>query len=262
MPSPLVLIAEDNAISQVVAQAMLHKEGLESAIARDGEEAVEMALTTEYAAILMDCQMPGLDGYEATRQIRKSERVGRVPIIAMTARSLPVERDRYLATGMDDHISKPLGREPLREVMARWLTPGAEPIADDPGTVAAASGQRVGPSRETPVLDAATILRLRDEYPPEMRRQLLEAFELALPAAVREILSAAHHGQWTELKLAAHLLRGTSLMLGAARLGAACETMGATAARRGPQLDLERDRADRFRAIAQETSVALRRQLS
>jgi CheY-like chemotaxis protein len=259
MSSPLVLIAEDSAISQVVAQAMLRKEGVGSVIARDGGEAVEMALRTDYAAILMDCQMPELDGYEATRQIRKSERLGRVAIIAMTAHSLPGDRDLCVAAGMDDHISKPLGREQLREVMVRWLSPGAEGIADASETVAAEGDQRARPSSRTPLLDAATILRLRDEYPPEMRRRLIEAFEFALPAAVREILSAAQHGQWTEQRLAAHRLRGTSLMLGAAGLSAACQTMEGSSPRQNAPVDS--DHAGRFLAIAQETSVALRRQL-
>jgi CheY-like chemotaxis protein len=118
----LVLVAEDNEINSVVARALLGKRGLRAQIAHNGREAVEMALSGDYAAIFMDCHMPELDGYEATRRIRAAERERRVPIIAMTALSMPGDRERCLAAGMDDYISKPLRNEQLEDVIVRWLS--------------------------------------------------------------------------------------------------------------------------------------------
>ncbi len=125
--SPLVLIAEDNEINSAVAQAMLDRCGVRSEIARNGREAVEMAAANGYAAIFMDCEMPELDGCEATREIRGLEGSRHVPIIAMTALSMPGDRERCLAAGMDDYIAKPIHLEQLDELLARWVSNGSAP---------------------------------------------------------------------------------------------------------------------------------------
>jgi signal transduction histidine kinase len=120
--SRLVLAADDNAINRIVTRAMLANVGFETAMAENGREAMEMAAQHEYAAILMDCQMPEMDGFEATREIRKAEHGRRrVPIIAMTAMAMPGDRERCLAAGMDDYLSKPVRRDELGEAIRRWL---------------------------------------------------------------------------------------------------------------------------------------------
>jgi len=103
----LVLLAEDEEINRVVAQALLAKLGVRSAVARNGREAVEMAGAHDYDAILMDCMMPELDGLQATREIRAVESTRHVPIIAMTALAMSGDRERCLLAGMDDYLSKP-----------------------------------------------------------------------------------------------------------------------------------------------------------
>jgi CheY-like chemotaxis protein len=118
---PVVLIAEDNEVNCTLAQALLHKRGVQTAIAHNGREAVAMAAARAYAAILMDCQMPDVDGYEATRQIRAAEHGRHVPIVAMTAHSMPGDRERCLAAGMDDYLPKPLRISQLDVVIERWL---------------------------------------------------------------------------------------------------------------------------------------------
>ncbi len=253
MPDPVVLIAEDNEINQLVARAMLRKEGVGSAIAHDGGEAVEMASATDYAAILMDCQMPELDGYEATRQIRARERSGRVPIIAMTAHSLPSDRDRCLAAGMDDYISKPVARQRLHEVISRWLSDGGGLQGRAPGA------ERPGPDGSAPEVDAATCASLREEHPLEMRQSLVETFELQLPSAVQEILEAARQGDAARLKRAAHRLRGSSLMLGASSLASACQSMEDRAQPGSAAIDSAQEA--RLQAIADAAVMVLRRQL-
>ena len=116
-----VLLAEDNEINSTLAKIHLDRLGLRTEIARDGREAIDMAAAHDYAAIFMDCQMPILDGFEATRRIRAAENGRRVPIIAMTALAMPADRDRCLAAGMDDYLSKPIRRELLETIVERCL---------------------------------------------------------------------------------------------------------------------------------------------
>jgi PAS domain S-box-containing protein len=144
---PLVLIAEDNAINRAVAKALLAKRGLRTALAVNGLEAVEMVAQTDYAAVFMDCQMPELDGYEATRRIRAAQADGRhVPIIAMTAHSKRGDRERCLAAKMDDYLSKPVRVDELDAVLQRWL-PELALAGDTQGTRADASAEAAGEGR-------------------------------------------------------------------------------------------------------------------
>lgn len=129
-----VLVAEDNHINQVVAVAMLKKLGYTAAVAQNGREAVEMCTSNDYAAVLMDCQMPQLDGYDATREIRKRERNGRhIPIIAVTAHALAGGRDQCFDAGMDDYVSKPLRSGELELALGRWVPAMSQRGAGPPG---------------------------------------------------------------------------------------------------------------------------------
>jgi len=115
-----VLVAEDNEINQIVAVGQLERLGCVADVAHDGRQAVEMSRRPYYDAILMDCQMPKLDGYDATREIRRlAGSAGRVPIIAMTAHTMEGSREKCLAAGMDDFLGKPLRGGELAEVFAR-----------------------------------------------------------------------------------------------------------------------------------------------
>ena len=117
-----VLVVEDNAANSKVAVRMLERLGYRAEAAGNGAEAVTMLEHMQFDAVLMDCQMPEMDGYEATRLIRRNERAGRhVPIIAMTAAALSGDRERCLAAGMDDYISKPVKLHVVAAVLERWL---------------------------------------------------------------------------------------------------------------------------------------------
>jgi len=117
-----VLVVDDNAANQKVALRMIERLGYRGDVAGTGAEATAMVGRGHYDAVLMDCQMPEMDGYEASRQIRHNERGGRrMPIIAMTADAVADERDRCLAAGMDDYITKPIKLHVVAAVLERWL---------------------------------------------------------------------------------------------------------------------------------------------
>ncbi len=116
-----VLLAEDNPVNQEVATTLLRLAALEVDVARTGVEAVAMATATDYALILMDMQMPELDGIEATRQLRAKARTATTPIIAMTANAYLEDRDACMAAGMNDYITKPVDPPLLYDMLARWL---------------------------------------------------------------------------------------------------------------------------------------------
>jgi signal transduction histidine kinase/CheY-like chemotaxis protein len=122
-----VLLAEDNLVNQKVAARLLERMGMRVDIAANGKEAVDMAVAEPYAVIFMDCQMPAMDGYEATALIRaKGGRLASTPIIALTAQAMEDDRQRCLDAGMDDYIAKPIALQALRHVLERWA-----PVLDE-----------------------------------------------------------------------------------------------------------------------------------
>jgi CheY-like chemotaxis protein len=119
-----ILVAEDNAVNQKVAILMLRGLGIRPDVAANGREAVQMFEAKPYDLIFMDCQMPELDGYGASREIRRRERSGhRVAIVAMTAEAMEGSRELCIEAGMDDYICKPVGRDKICEALRKWLAP-------------------------------------------------------------------------------------------------------------------------------------------
>jgi signal transduction histidine kinase/CheY-like chemotaxis protein len=117
-----VLLVEDNPINQMVAQKMLEKVGIKSTLAADGQEALDMLEQEEFDAVLMDCQMPVMDGYEATRRIREQDALHKLPVIAMTANVMEGDRERCIEAGMNDYIGKPFVEADLKKTLARWIS--------------------------------------------------------------------------------------------------------------------------------------------
>jgi CheY-like chemotaxis protein/HPt (histidine-containing phosphotransfer) domain-containing protein len=220
---PCLLLVEDNEINRAAATVLLAELGVHVAVARDGREAATMALANEYDAILMDCQMPELDGYAATARIRAAEGGRHVPIIAMAAESTPGERARCLAAGMDDCLVKPVGEEQLQEVLARWVLARdhgeeedlfVEVILDDDEDQLAEAVDGA--------LDPDTVAQLRTTLTASMRANALATFEDTLPVLLADIRDAAARRDYGSLRHAAHKLKGSAATLGAVRLSAAC----------------------------------------
>jgi CheY-like chemotaxis protein len=124
MGSARVLLAEDNLVNQKVAVAMLRKLGCTTDVASNGQEAIDALGQHRYDLVLMDCQMPIIDGFEATRRIRSGasgSAAQEVPIVALTAHAMRGDREACLASGMDDYVVKPLDMARLQEVISVWL---------------------------------------------------------------------------------------------------------------------------------------------
>jgi CheY-like chemotaxis protein len=123
-----ILLVEDNPVNRAVTRVMLEYFGCRTDVARNGREALAAVAGAVYDLILMDCQMPEMDGYDATRAIREREsacggEVRRIPIVALTAHAMEGDRESCLDAGMDDYLSKPYKPDQLSVVLARWLTP-------------------------------------------------------------------------------------------------------------------------------------------
>jgi len=125
LPPADILVVEDNAINQMVVANMLESLGLKVKTANNGLEALELIEQHPFDLILMDCQMPEMDGYQCTQRIRSHERphFASLPIVALTANAMTEDRERCLAAGMNDYLSKPVTMQVLREKLLRWLQP-------------------------------------------------------------------------------------------------------------------------------------------
>src|SRR2546426_291683 len=245
-----ILLAEDNPVNQEVILAMVESLGCVVEIAADGVETLEKLSKGGYDLVLMDCQMPRMDGYEATTEIRRREDAAggrRVPIVALTANAMEGDRERCLTAGMDDYLSKPLGRDALRAVLARWLGGGAEEPGGDPaieaprapgGAPVAAAGDipgtaaSSGAGEDGPPIDMKTLESIRPRQRQGQQDFVARIVSLYLsnaPGMMKELLEAAERGETTTVYRMAHSLKSSSAMIGALRLSELCKKVEARA---------------------------------
>jgi PAS domain S-box-containing protein len=201
-PHPLrVLLAEDNPVNQRLVVRMLEKRGHSVALANNGKEALAAVDTEKFNVVLMDVQMPEMDGFEATAAIREHEQAtGRhVPIIAMTAHAMKGDRERCLAAGMDDYISKPLQTRRLFEMMEAIVPDAPPPAADEPMVLA---------SPEAGEFDRNAALA-RVEGDEGLLREIVGLFFAQTPVLLAEIREAIRQGNGQNLERAAHTLKSS-----------------------------------------------------
>jgi two-component system sensor histidine kinase/response regulator len=190
-----VLLVEDNPVNQRVAQRNLEKVGLHVEIAANGREAIEAWSARRFDLILMDCQMPEMDGYDAAREIRKRENGGpRVPIVALTAHALQGDRERCLDAGMDDYMAKPLEPEKLRACLAKHLRAGN------------------GKASPSPPVDLPALHELSGND-TEFERELVQTFIRSGDQTLNNIVISLAGGDLQSVKRAAHSLKGASANL-------------------------------------------------
>jgi CheY-like chemotaxis protein len=133
-----VLLVEDNAINRELASDLLSRAGIAVSVAYDGRDALELVARERFDCVLMDCQMPVMDGYAATRALREQPHLKDLPVIAMTANAMVGDREKVLAAGMNDHIAKPIKVDEVFATIARWVRPAA--AARGPESTAASAG--------------------------------------------------------------------------------------------------------------------------
>ena len=212
----LVLVVDDSPVNQLLVTSQLAKLGVESVTAPSGVRALELLAEQRFDAVLMDWHMPGMDGLETAAALRHHEStmgLARTPVIAVTARAMLGDRERCLAAGMDDFLSKPLGLDQLARALSAWM-----PL----------SPRRVGPGRsadawrsvDPPMLvDLSVLQRLAEELGDRtIVVTLVDTYLAELPERVNELIGAVAAGDLEVIERVAHTLKSTSVMLGATPL--------------------------------------------
>jgi len=257
-----ILLAEDNVVNQKVAVRMLQKLGYHVDIVVNGQEAVEAVGCTEYDLVLMDCQMPELDGLEATKKIREAENVKRqalgvgneakepnspnalpltphesphLPIIALTANALFGDRESCLEAGMDDFLSKPVGIEELRAMITKWLPHHErQNQGDQPLPMTQLAVNTLSPCLDEEILE--NLKTLGGEEDPEFFLSVVDQFLLDLPRHLQGIQQAVEGKDAEAMVKAAHTCKGSARSIGAislAEISFALEQMGREGALEG-----------------------------
>jgi signal transduction histidine kinase/CheY-like chemotaxis protein/HPt (histidine-containing phosphotransfer) domain-containing protein len=244
-----VLLVEDNAVNQKLGVRLLEKLGCRVDLAANGREGVEMIATLPYDVVFMDCQMPEMDGYDATRLVRASEtRVARVPIVAMTANAMRGDREKCIEAGMDDYIAKPIRRDDLAAALERWVAAGRTRTASPPGT------RRTG-EFEAVEMSPLDQLRAYDvSGGSKLVEELCRLFLADTPIRISALADAVDRGDMEQVHLIAHTVKGAAWLVGARQMGAVAEVLEEQSAkgllRRAPEqavrLQMEFDRIRPF----------------
>ena len=212
-----VLLVEDNEMNQELALELLSRAGVHATLAENGQRAIEILLDTpDFDGILMDCQMPVMDGYTATREIRKMPEFSTLPILAMTANAMVGDREKVLEAGMNDHISKPLNVEDMFNTIAQWITPGRSATAP---TVLVESPSR-SESNEDSLLPELPGIDTRAGLATTMNnttlyRRLLSKFKAGAEAFEADFQRACSDPDPEAATRVAHTLKGTAGNIGA-----------------------------------------------
>jgi CheY-like chemotaxis protein/HPt (histidine-containing phosphotransfer) domain-containing protein len=227
-----ILVVEDNPVSRRVAEAMLRELGFQADVVVDGAEAVKAATVTAYRAILMDCQIPVLDGYQATLEIRRQEGVlRRTPIIAVTSSAISTNQERCMAAGMDDYLAKPLRSFSLAAVLAHWVPDGSGPsITVDPAEPPPETRLYLDPMAVAAhhVLDPDVVRRLEQlgiASGEDLIGQLADLFVEDASTRVEAMRKGLAGEDYSAVSRAAHSLSGAGGNVGAAHLATLCDTL-------------------------------------
>ena len=226
-----VLFVDDNEVNQHLGQAMLKKLGLQFETAKNGEQALQKKQTGDFDLILMDCQMPVMDGFEATRRIRQEETESacqRVPIIALTANAMAGDKERCLAAGMDDYLSKPYTLKDLFAVISNWISPGAD---DEQTVLRKPAVQQDSKEHEdkhsttkSESIDMDKFTETR-EMMGDSLAVMIEAFVDSGSQHITEMQQYAGAEDFTALGQTAHALKGSCSLLGMQRLFEQCKKL-------------------------------------
>ncbi len=217
-----VLLAEDNELNRLIAREMLERIGFVVDEAVDGPEAVRMAKKNAYAAVFMDIQMPGMDGFAATASLRRVKKLQALPIIAVTAHAMVGDKEKSLSAGMNGHLTKPLDEEKLCRMAARLIPHKS----DSRQKIASQSKAQDAEKRPPAVVDHALGLRIMGGK-RGLYHRLLERLAQELPNIMKSLAGHMAEGRAEQAALAAHTLKGSAGNLGAGTLRAAAAALEA-----------------------------------
>jgi CheY-like chemotaxis protein len=215
-----ILLAEDNITNQQVALAILKKLGLRADAVANGSEALKALETIPYDLVLMDVQMPEMDGLEATRRIRDPRSAVQnhaIPIIAMTANAMQGDRERCLEAGMNDYVSKPVSPRALAGLMEKWLPEETTVTAKEAPAVPESIVAPATPEAQVPVFDRPGMMeRLMDDE--ELARTIVEGFLKDIPKQIEALKACLKAGDAPGTERQAHTIKGASANVGGERL--------------------------------------------
>jgi two-component system sensor histidine kinase/response regulator len=243
-----VLLVEDNDINRQVAQEILVGAGINVSLANDGQEAVEAIKEKEYDAVLMDLQMPVMDGYEATRIIRSDPRFKELPIIAITAHAMAEDREKSLEVGMNDHVTKPIDPDQLFATLVKWIQPLERRYEP-----ASRVKPEAGPNKEAalpealPGIDIASGLK-RVGGNQKLFLKLLYKFRLKHSKTVDEIRQAFGEGDSNLAERLAHTVKGVSGNIGANDLHVAAHAV---------EIDIKKGETDNIEGPLEQLTFTL-----
>jgi two-component system, sensor histidine kinase and response regulator len=207
---PNILLVEDNPINQKVEIALLKKLGCRVTLAENGRQALETLQQANFDLIFMDCQMPVMDGYEATVHIRNEEHSRHIPIIAVTAHALEGEREKCLAVGMDDYLPKPVTNSDFRRMLERWYVARS-----------AIESRNEEPGLSTGRIDFTVWNSIR-ELQDGLLKELFEIFLQDTPMRLEIISDAITQQDAVALQQSAHTLKGSGGNIGAVHMSEIC----------------------------------------
>jgi CheY-like chemotaxis protein len=230
-----ILVVEDNLVNQEITRAMLKSLGYETKSAVDGNEALRAMSLENFDLILMDCHMPGLDGYATTEEIRRQEKhsscTRRIPIVAVTADFLQGNRQRCLDCGMDDYMSKPFTQAQLRKVVTKWLTDSGVEEPTRP-TLATDGRSILGDSSHIASINRQSLEEIRELDPDnvdDLLREIVVTFCASSTKLMVQLRSALSEDNADAVGHIAHSLKGASSQIGATLLALLCEQLVAAA---------------------------------
>jgi CheY-like chemotaxis protein/HPt (histidine-containing phosphotransfer) domain-containing protein len=229
-----VLLVEDNPVNLEVGVGILESFGCKVETATNGVEALERYASGRYRLIFMDCQMPEMDGFKATAEIRKRESGSdrRTPIVALTASAIEGDREQCLASGMDDYVPKPFTAAQMRSALASWLQP-ASPSAGQGKYeyLSLVSQAAVLPAQNQPIDEAVLddLAQLQREGRPDIVNRVITLFLESATGLLKELQEGAASGDMTLVERACHALKASSANVGALALAAHCEELEALA---------------------------------
>ena len=227
-PRPRLLLVEDNAVNQRVGVVMAEKRGYQVDVAANGLEAIDAVMRGGYVVVLMDCQMPKLDGYSATAEIRRREGTARTPIIAMTADAGPGAREKCLAAGMDDYLTKPMAGDELDRLLRKWAplhgSAGSRSRHAEPAPTSSSPSRRPTPITRAPAVDPAALEKLRAmrQGDSDLVLEVIDLFLQETPDRLVSLRDGLSRGDLPLISRVAHTIRGSAGHLGAKALVALC----------------------------------------